>query len=167
MQYFTYTVCNGLLLHSMQHKNTLLFFAFFTMWMKNISQTDQISSFWFVFLSVLFPTNLRCNISELNKICKVQLTVIENKSRCRWVTWVRKLFSPPVCPHQTLNSIIFHSFTEVDVWCVNRATEPKQNNFELRSKQPTCVFNLDTPSTPRAFFSLYLNCCHAADFFPP
>lgn len=58
---------------------------------------------------------------------------------------------------RTLDSI----FTEVDVWCVNRAAEPKQNKtFQL---WPTCAFNLDTPSTPWAFFSVSLNCCHAAD----
>ena len=58
---------------------------------------------------------------------------------------------------RTLDSI----FTEVDVWCVNRAAEPKQNKtFQL---WPTCAFNLDTPSTPRAFFSVSLNCCHAAE----
>lgn len=61
-----------------------------------------------------------------------------------------------------------NSFTEVDVWCVNRVTEPKQNKtFEFISKRPTCAFNLDTPSTPRAFFFSFTQLLPCRKISPP
>lgn len=77
---------------------------------------------------------------------------------------------PTSSPHWTLDSI-FHSFTQVDVWRVSRATEPKQSEtFESRPQQPACAFNLDTPSTPTGFlcsFTLLLPCCKKIDLFSP
>ncbi len=149
-----YTVCNTFLY---QRNKTLFLYKFLNKFFITKQMKKSAIKIKYrppVFFSSFLLTNLRCKKGEVNKI---QHTATENKSCCHF-TWVKNVFSS--AHPSSLSNTWFDFFTDTDEWRVNRAAEPKQNKtFELRSKRPTCAFNLDTPSTPRAFFSTPLNRC--------
>lgn len=151
----------------------LFVFSFFSLRCgQNGKILNQISCFsWFVVLFTLFPYQPIWDVTNVNgiKICRLLHAVTENKSRCHCVTRAQ----PASRPRPALNSnskfliVLLRLMYDVSI-------EPLSQNRtkpESRSKRPTCAFNLDTPSTPRAFFSIPLNCCHAEKlepvFFPP
>lgn len=125
-------------------------------------------SSWFVVFSSLFPYPPIWNVTTVNCMKSVKFNTQWLKTKVAVIglhDMSQKTIQPTSCPRWTLDSI-FNSFTEVAVLCVNRAAEPKQNNtFKLRSKRPTCAFNLDTPSTPRAFLFTFTQLLPCNTFF--
>lgn len=112
--------------------------------------------------TVSLSTNLRCNECERNK----------NLSTPTRSDWKQKPLSLcyTISAHRPFPSGTWLGFLIVLLRLMyDVSIEPLSQNRtkpESRSKRPTCAFNLDTPSTPRAFFSIPLNCCHTEKLEP-
>lgn len=99
-----------------------------------------------------------------------------------WKNWIKSVESNAQCLKTTVFVIVLHgsgnyssqptsltlesmfySFTETDVWCVNRATEPKQNKtFELEIQATNMCFQSGHSQHPTGFhfnFTQQLPCC--------
>lgn len=151
-------VCNGVTTQYAMLR-TFLKIIFYSVDKKNSSPTLQISSSWFYVLSILFPYQLIRDVTTVNWIKSVRFSTQWLKTKATVIVLHESgNYSAHQSSPRTLDLIFIVLLRLMDD--VSIATEPKQNKtFESRSKLPTCAFNLDTPSTPRAFFSLSLNCC--------
>lgn len=148
----------------------ILFFLFFflTMWTKRKNHKSNILLLCCSLHTVPLSTNLRCNKCERNKNLSTP-TRRDRKQKPLSLCYTSSARqSSPSGTQLGFLIVLLRLMYDVSI-------EPLSQNRtkpESRSKRPTCAFNLDTPSTPRAFFSIPLNCCHAEKlepvfFFPP
>lgn len=145
------TVCNTFL--DVKEPNGMLsFFFLFTMRIKRKkgNHTNQISPSCFVVLVTLFPHQPIWDVTNVNgiKICQLLHAVTENKSRCQCVTPSQPTGRPRPAPDWVF---FLNSVAKVDVWRVNRATEPKQNKTWVEIQATNMCFQSGHSQHPTGF----------------